>query len=108
MQLILASNSPRRRELLAEHGYKFKVEPSMFEERAGGLSARDTVAYFAQSKAEEVLARFPCALVLGADTVVVLDGKILGKPKDPEDAKRMLRLLIGRTHAFLTGVSVVK
>ena len=108
MQLILASNSPRRRELLAEYGYKFKVEPSLFEERAEGLSAYETAAYFAQSKAEEVLARFPDALVLGADTVVVLDGKILGKPKDGADAVRMLRLLSGRAHAVLTGVSVAK
>ena len=108
MQLILASASPRRREILAEYGYKFKVEPSLFEERAEGLSAYETAAYFAQSKAEEVLSRFPDALVIGADTVVVLDGQILGKPKNTEDAKRMLRLLSGRTHSVLTGVSVAK
>ena len=108
MQLILASNSPRRRELLAEYGYQFIVEPSRFEERGEGLSAHETAAYFAQSKAEEVLARFPDALVLGADTVVVLDGKILGKPKNSEDAVRMLKLLSGRTHSVLTGVSIAK
>ena len=108
MQLILASNSPRRRELLAEYGYKFRVEPSLFEERAEGLSAYETVAYFAQSKAEEVLARISDALVLGADTVVVLDGEILGKPKDGADAVRMLKLLSGRAHSVLTGVCVAK
>ncbi len=105
--LILASNSPRRRELLAELGYSFRVEPSSFEERERGLSAHDTALAFARGKAEEVFSRFPEAVVLGADTVVSLDGAILGKPKDKEDAARMLRLLGGRTHTVYTGVCVL-
>ena len=94
--------------MLAEHGYTFTVEPSLFEERAEGLSAYETATYFARSKAEEVLSRFPEALVLGADTVVCLGGEILGKPKDAEDAKRMLRLLSGRVHSVITGVCVAR
>lgn len=105
--LILASNSPRRQELLAELGYQFQVEPSYFEESERGLSAHDTALGFARGKAEEVFSRFPEAVVLGADTVVTLDGEILGKPKDQEDAVRMLKLLSGRTHTVLTGVCVL-
>lgn len=103
MELILASASPRRRELLAEIA-KFTVEPSRFEEKAEGLSAEQTAAYFAEGKAKEVLSRFPNALVLGADTVVSLDGSILGKPKSREHAAEMLRALSGRTHEVVTGV----
>ncbi len=102
--LILASNSPRRRELLAQLGFSFAVEPSRFEECAAGLSARETAARFARGKAEEVLSRFPGARVLGADTVVALEGEIFGKPASSEDAKRMLRALSGKTHSVFTGV----
>lgn len=105
MKLILASNSPRRRELLARYGYEFEVEPSLFEESAKGLSAYDTVAAFARGKAEEVLSRFPGDLILGADTVVELDGEILGKPQNAEHARAMLRALSGREHRVLTGVA---
>ncbi|MBR7186076.1 MAG: septum formation protein Maf [Clostridia bacterium] len=107
MQLILASNSPRRRELLTQLGYQFIVEPSSFEERERGLSAHDTALFFARGKAEEVFSRFPLSAVLGADTVVTLGGEIFGKPKDQEDAKRMLRLLSGKEHAVLTGVCLI-
>lgn len=106
--LILASASPRRRELLGEIRKDFRVEPSAFEERAGGLSVRDTAKYFARGKAEEVFSRFPQATVLGADTVVSLGGEILGKPRDEEDAKRMLRALSGKIHSVFTGVCVCK
>lgn len=107
MQLILASNSPRRRELLVTICRDFTVEPSRFEEKPEGLPARETAARFARRKAEEVFSRFPDAAVLGADTVVALDGKIFGKPKDAEDAARMLRLLSGREHSVFTGVCAV-
>lgn len=107
MQLILASGSPRRRELLAQIRKDFTVEPSLFGEGERGLSARDTVSLFAREKAKEVHARFPAAAVLGADTVVSLDGVILGKPADKADAARMLRLLSGRTHSVLTGVCLI-
>lgn len=102
-KLILASNSPRRRELLSEI-CEFEVIPSRFEERAENLSARETVLKFAAGKAEEVLSRFPKRFVLGADTVVALDGEILGKPKNKADAAEMLKKLSGRTHSVFTGV----
>lgn len=103
MKLILASASPRRRELLAKIA-EFHVEPSRFEEKAAGLSAEQTAAYFAEGKAKEVLSRFPDSLVLGADTVVSLNGTVLGKPESREHAAEMLRSLGGRTHEVITGV----
>ncbi len=106
-ELILASNSPRRRTLLSDMGYAFTVEPSQFEEIPGGYSARDTALFFAYGKAADVLSRHPDALVLGADTVVAPEGEILGKPKDEEDAKRMLRRLSGRAHSVYTGVALL-
>ena len=107
MELILASNSPRRRELLSALGVPFRVIPSRFEERQEGSSARETVLRFAAGKAEEVSSRYPGAYVLGADTVGCFEGESLGKPKDKEDAKRMLRLLSGNTHSVFTGVCLV-
>ncbi len=107
MQLILASRSPRRVELLAQLGYPFTAEPSLFEEQARGLSPRETALTFARGKAEEVFSRFRGSLVLGADTVVALHGEIFGKPKDAADAARMLRALSGKTHTVLTGVCLL-
>lgn len=106
MKLILASASPRRRELLGEIA-EFSLQPSLFEEKAEGLSARDTAEYFAEGKAKEVFSRFPDCFVLGADTVVAFEGKILGKPKDKEEARKTLRLLSGRTHSVYTGVCLI-
>ncbi len=105
--LILASNSPRRREILSALRLTFAVEPSLFEERAAGRSARETVLAFARGKAEDVFSRHREDIVLGADTVVSLDGEILGKPKDGADAARMLRRLSGRMHEVFTGVCVL-
>lgn len=105
-KLILASNSPRRRELLKEL-CEFEVIPSRFEERAENLTAEETVLKFAAGKAEEVLSRFPKRFVLGADTVVALEGEILGKPENEEDAAAMLRRLSGKTHSVFTGVCLV-
>lgn len=104
MKLVLASNSPRRRELLASIIPQFDVVPSSFEERAEGLSARETALAFAEGKAGEVFSRFPDCVVLGSDTVVALGGEVLGKPKDREDAVRTLRALSGKTHSVYTGV----
>lgn len=106
-KLILASNSPRRRELLADVVSGFEVIPSAFEEKAEGFSAYDTVSAFAEGKAREVYSRYPDCMVLGADTVVSLDGKLLGKPRSPEEAAEMLRLLSGRTHSVYTGVCLI-
>ena len=106
---MLASASPRRADLLAAAGFGFGVEPADVDERV--LPGEDPVAHVARlasSKAQAVAGRRPGAWVLGADTVVVVDGTILGKPADDADAVRMLTLLSGRTHAVLTGVCVVR
>ncbi len=105
-RFILASASPRRRELLKELIAEFTVVPSQYEEIATGKNARETVELFAYKKAEEVASRYPDCAVLGSDTVVSLDGVILGKPKDREEAARVLRSLSGRTHAVYTGISL--
>jgi septum formation protein len=110
--LILASASPRRRELLTQAGYRFAVEPSSIREsRRPEEDAIRFATRLAREKAEEVFARTkPSAapvMVLGADTVVVCDGEVMGKPADAADAQRMLLLLSGRTHQVVTGVAVV-
>lgn len=107
IRFILASASPRRRELLKQLIPSFEVIPSRYAEEANGLSAYETAKLFAREKAREVQSRFPEAYVLGADTVVSQEGEILGKPKDEEDAKRMLRLLSGREHSVYTGVCLL-
>lgn len=106
-QLVLASNSPRRRELLAIAGYKYEVIPSNASEIECGMSASEIVRLNAIAKAKEVADRYPDAVVIGADTVVCLDGKILGKPRDSVHAKLMLESLSGREHSVITGFSVV-
>jgi septum formation protein len=108
--LVLASASPRRRELLAQAGYSFEVHPTHIPEEP--LPNEDPAAYvtrLAREKAEAVFNELgdPQATVLGADTTVALDNHILGKPESPADAARMLRLLSGRTHRVLTGVALV-
>ena len=107
MKVLLASNSPRRRELLKELIPAFSVEPSRFQEVGAGLSAYEAARANACGKAREVFSRFPACAVIGADTVVSLDGNILGKPKDEADAQAMLRALSGRTHTVYTGVCVL-
>jgi len=110
--LILASASPRRRELLAQAGYRFVVDPaSIPESLRPGEDAIRFATRLAREKAEEVFARHASStapvVVLGADTVVVCDGEVMGKPVDAGDAQRMLLLLSGRTHQVVTGVAVV-
>ena len=107
MRLILASQSPRRRELLSNTGLPFEVIPSNFEEIEAGLSPQETVLRFAEGKAQEVYQRCPDAAVIGADTVVALDGEIFGKPHTEEIAKAMLRRLSARTHSVFTGVCLM-
>jgi septum formation protein len=106
-RLILASASPRRRELLEQLGLKFEVRPANVDEsiQAGEVPPA-YVERVAKLKAGQVAAQVPQALVLGADTAVVVDGKILGKPRSSDDARRMLALLSGRSHAVLTGIAL--
>lgn len=106
-QLILASASPRRRELLAQLVHSFDVIPSRYQEEEKGDSAEQTALLFAREKAREVHARFPDRPVLGADTVVSLNGEILGKPVNEEDAKRMLRALSEKEHSVYTGICII-
>ena len=102
--LILASQSPRRRQILANAGIQFEVQAAHIDERrAAGESAEQYVKRLARGKAEAVDAS-DGAIVLGADTVVLIEGEILEKPVDVDDARRMLRLLSGREHQVLTGV----
>jgi septum formation protein len=106
--LVLASASPRRRELLAALGLPFDVVAADVDESvAPGEDAAAAAVRLARSKAEAVAWREWDALVLGADTVVVLDGRILGKPADGDEAADMLRDLRGREHTVITGVAVI-
>jgi len=106
--LVLASASPRRQELLRNAGIAFTVQPADIDESPRvGESPVDCAQRLAQEKALAVSRSRPQDCVLGADTIVVVDEKILGKPRDAVDATRMLRLLSGRTHEVITGVCLV-
>ncbi len=107
MQLILASSSPRRRELLSQLQYPFEVIPAVGEEVSTAIEPTDIVKELASRKATEVFMAHREDVVVGCDTVVDFDGQILGKPKDRDDAFRMLRLLSGKTHLVHTGVCVI-
>jgi septum formation protein len=107
MRLVLASASPRRRELLAAAGLDIEVDPVDVDERQ--VTGEPPAAYVervARLKAAAGAARHPQRVVVGADTAVVIDGEVLGKPRDAEDAGSMLRRLSGRDHEVLTGVAV--
>jgi septum formation protein len=107
--LVLASASPRRQDLLRNAGILFSAQPADIDETPlPGESARDCAERLAQEKALAVWRDRPHDVVLGADTIVVVDGTILGKPADSADAARMLRLLSGRVHRVITGVCVVQ
>ncbi|MGE4291594.1 MAG: nucleoside triphosphate pyrophosphatase [Desulfovibrio sp.] len=103
--IVLASGSPRRRDFLASLGLDFRVEPSRAEEPAPlpGESPDGYARRMAEMKGRETAQRFPDAVIIAADTVVALEGTLLGKPGDDADALRMLRLLAGRTHQVVTG-----
>ncbi len=110
MRLILASASPRRRALLAQLGVRFDVAPSgLPEELPPGRPVAAAVAELALAKAHAVAGHLgEPAVVLAADTLVVVDGRPLGKPASPEEARRMLQALRGRTHEVMTGVALVR
>jgi len=107
-KLILASASPRRAEILRSVGWPFEALPAHIDEsREEGEKADAYVERIALAKAEAAAIHSPGSLVLGADTVVVIEDQILGKPRDEGDATRMLRVLNGRRHQVLTGVALV-
>jgi septum formation protein len=107
-ELILASASPRRQELLRQIGLSFSVYPSSFVENGdGSLSALDMAIRNAVGKARQVAKEHESGFVLGADTVVVYQDQVLGKPRDRADARRMLQLLSGRWHQVITAVALV-
>ena len=119
-QIILASQSPRRKELLEQIGLEFEICPAKGEEIITKTIPEEVVMELSKQKAEEVAAMVSSygenhreittpsdILVIGADTVVAYDGKILGKPKDEADAKAMLTMLSGNTHSVFTGVTLV-
>ena len=105
--LILASQSPRRKILLRQVGMKFKVIPSRAAEVfVSHQSPGENAQRIALEKANDVAARLRRGIVIGADTIVVLDHHVLGKPKSKDDAKRMLNLLSGREHSVFTGFAL--
>lgn len=119
-QIILASQSPRRKELLEQIGLEFEICPAKGEEIITKTVPEEVVMELSKQKAEEIAAMISSysenhreittpsdILVIGADTVVAYDGKILGKPKDEADAKAMLTMLSGNTHSVFTGVTLV-
>jgi septum formation protein len=107
--IILASASPRRRELLNQAGIPFIVRPSNVEEELAQLGGNpaEKAMQLAYAKAGDVAGRNSEGLVLGADTIVVLDGSIFGKPENAADARRMLMELSGREHSVITGLALI-
>jgi septum formation protein len=108
--LILASASPRRKQLLADAGYKFEVVVSKIDESSfstENISPVDYAKQLALAKADDVAQRCPDALVIGADTVVDFAAKIIGKPADEKHAERITRLLFSRPHKVITGLALV-
>lgn len=110
MKLILASSSPRRAEILRDAGFSFSVMAAAVDETPSpGESPDALVQRLANDKAEFAAARAAGpAIVLAADTVVTLDGRMFGKPRSAEDARQTLEILSGRTHAVMTGVTLIR
>lgn len=108
-KIILASASPRRKELLEQIGLSFQIEPARREEHITSVIPREVVEELSYQKAMEVarLHKEEDTLILGADTIVVYEDKIMGKPADEEEAREMLRKLSGKTHCVFTGVTAV-
>jgi septum formation protein len=108
MSIVLASASPRRQELLRNAGIEFMVHPAEIDETPRpDEPAQQFAERMAREKAHAVGHSFSEELILAADTVVVVEGQILGKPKDEDDAARMLRLLSGRQHSVITGICLL-
>ncbi len=108
MNIILASNSPRRTEILTLANIPHIIIPSKVEEKIDNcLTPNELAKSLAHQKAIDVFSNYSDSIIIGADTIVVIDNIILGKPKDRKDAIRMLTLLSGKTHEVITGVSII-
>ncbi|MBN1473324.1 MAG: septum formation inhibitor Maf [Syntrophaceae bacterium] len=108
-KIILASASPRRKQLLSSVGLKFKIVPAhVNEDYLRGETPQQHVRRLAHSKAKIVSEKYPDAWVLGADTIVVIDGQILGKPENKAQAKKMLQKLNNRTHKVYTAFTITR
>lgn len=108
MDIVLASGSPRRKELLETLRLEFSVCPAKDEENApDGAGPEETVKALALAKAQEVARLYPQSLIIAADTIVCVDGRILGKPADEDEARQMLHLLSGRGHEVYTGTALI-
>lgn len=108
-RIVLASGSPRRREIMEKYNIDLIVEKSNVDENINrGETPEQVSMTLSLIKALDVSNRFPKDIVIGADTIVVVDGKILGKPKGKEDAYDMLNMLSGRIHEVITGVALIK
>jgi len=105
--IILASRSPRRAFLLKNVGLQFEQIPSHIEENLNGMQPEDFVIHYSQKKAEAIQKIHTDSFIIGADTIVVLNNKIIGKPKNDEDAFQILKKLSGKCHEVLTGVSIL-
>lgn len=106
--MILASQSPRRRELLSLITRDFRIIPAKGEERLpDNITPKEAVLLLSRQKAMEIYSEYKGETIIAADTVVAIDGKILGKPADAEEAAAMLHLLSGRTHSVFTGVCII-
>lgn len=106
-QIILASKSPRRKELLESIGLDFLVHESKFEEKETHLTPEELATHNAIGKAQDVSHHYRNALIIGVDTVVAFENHMLGKPKNKEDAKRILRLLSNTTHKVITAICII-
>ena len=105
--LILASHSPRRKYLLKQAGLQFKVIPSHVDESTVPMTSPESYAkILAEQKAQDIARQYPDHYVIGADTVVLMEGTILGKPRSKDEARQMLTRLSGKTHQVLTGFAV--
>lgn len=108
MKLILASTSPTRKKLLSEAGFNFEISPSNYEEDMTlPLSPKELAMHLSKEKAEAVVNGYEERVILGADTFIVYQDKILGKPHTPERAKEMLKMLSGKQHSVITGFTVI-
>jgi len=107
-KIILASQSPRRRDLLKQIGLKFETDPSNYEEdMALKMEPNKLAEFLSLGKAKDVAQRHKDSIIISADTIVAIDGEVFGKPKTPERAKYMLQKLSGRAHSVITGFTII-